>query len=147
METELNPYVPIYGTYSVFLILQRHSSRGVLRNFAKFAGIHLCQSVFFKACNFIKKETLVQTFSCEFCEISKDIFFYRTPSVAASVLTKIFIWPLACNIVEKKEEKDVGNKDVGLLILVWAIVATIGLVLVCVSWITLHCYHKRKKKG
>ena len=36
------------------------------------------------ACNFIKKETLVQVFSREFCEISRSIFFYRTPLVAAS---------------------------------------------------------------
>ena len=33
---------------------------------------------------FIKKETLAQLFSCGFCEISKNIFFYRTPQVAAS---------------------------------------------------------------
>ena len=32
-----------------------------------------------EACNFIKKETLIQVFSCEFCE------FYTTPPVAASV--------------------------------------------------------------
>ena len=38
------------------------------------------------ACNFIKKETLAQVFSCEFCEISKNTFFYRTPLVAASEL-------------------------------------------------------------
>ena len=37
-----------------------------------------------KANNFIKKETLTQMFSCEFCKISKNIFSYRTPSVAAS---------------------------------------------------------------
>ena len=37
------------------------------------------------ACNFIKKETLAQVFSCEFWEISKNAFFYRTPLVAASV--------------------------------------------------------------
>ena len=30
------------------------------------------------------KETLAQVFSCEFCEISKNTFFYRTPPVAAS---------------------------------------------------------------
>ena len=36
-----------------------------------------------KVCNFIKKETLTQVFSCEFCEISKNIFSYRTPLVAA----------------------------------------------------------------
>ena len=31
------------------------------------------------------KESLAQVFSCEFCEISKNTFFYRTPPVAASV--------------------------------------------------------------
>ena len=36
------------------------------------------------ACNFIKKETLAQVLSCEFCEISKNTFSYRTPPVAAS---------------------------------------------------------------
>ena len=45
--------------------------KGVLRNFAKFTGKQLCQSLFFNrvvdaACNFIKKETLAQVFSCEF---------------------------------------------------------------------------------
>ena len=39
-----------------------------------------------QACNFNKKETLAQMFSCEFCEISKNTFPYRTPPVAASVL-------------------------------------------------------------
>ena len=28
-----------------------------------------------QACNFIKKETLAQVLSCEFCEISKNNFF------------------------------------------------------------------------
>ena len=37
-----------------------------------------------QACNFIKKETLAQVFSCEFCEISKNTFFHRTPLVAVS---------------------------------------------------------------
>ena len=40
-----------------------------------------------EACNFIKKETLAQVFSCEFCKISKNTFFHRTPSVAASHMT------------------------------------------------------------
>ena len=62
--------------------------KDVLRNFAKFTGKHLCQSLFFnkvagnfvkketlaQACNFIKKGTLVQVVSCEFCKISKNIF-------------------------------------------------------------------------
>ena len=29
--------------------------------------------------NFIKKETLAQVFSCEFCNIFKNTFFHRTP--------------------------------------------------------------------
>ena len=37
-----------------------------------------------EACNFIKKETLAQVFSSEFCEILKNTFFYRTSLVAAS---------------------------------------------------------------
>ena len=42
-------------------------------------------SFFNKVPNFIKKETLAQVFSCEFCEILKNTFLHRTPLVAASV--------------------------------------------------------------
>ena len=60
---------------------QRCSVRkGVHRNFTKFTGKHLCQSLFFK-----KKQTLGQVFSWEFCENSKNTFFYRTPLVVDSV--------------------------------------------------------------
>ena len=55
--------------------------KGVLRNIAKSTGKRLCQGLF-------KKETLAQAFSCEFCEISKNTVFYRTPPVAASVLIR-----------------------------------------------------------
>ena len=46
--------------------------KGVLRNFVKFTGKHLCLSLFFirvagQACNFIKKETLAKVFFCQFC--------------------------------------------------------------------------------
>ena len=40
--------------------------------------------VFCKKVVFIENEALVQVFSCEFCEISKNTFSYRTPPVAAS---------------------------------------------------------------
>ena len=44
--------------------------KGVLRNFAKFTGKHLCQGLFLNKVagvhSFIKKETLAQVFSCEF---------------------------------------------------------------------------------
>ena len=43
------------------------------------------------ACNVIKIETLAPVFSCEFCEISKNAFSYRTPQVAASELLVIYI--------------------------------------------------------
>ena len=76
--------------------------KGVLRNFATFTRKHLCQVSFLiklqssarilfliklqaSACNFIKKETLALVFSCEFCEIFKNTFFYRTHPVVASV--------------------------------------------------------------
>ena len=35
-------------------------------------------------CNFIKKETLAQVFSCEFCEISKKTFFKEHLGATAS---------------------------------------------------------------
>ena len=40
-----------------------------------------------QTCNFIKKETLAKVFSCEFCEISENSFFYRPPHMAATTLT------------------------------------------------------------
>ena len=72
--------------------------KGVLRNFAKFRGKHLRQSFFFnkvaglrpQACNFIKKEALTLVFSCEFCEISKNIFFTEHLRTTASALFKEF---------------------------------------------------------
>ena len=36
-------------------------------------------------CNFIKKETLAQVFSCEFCENSKNTFFTEHLLATASV--------------------------------------------------------------
>ena len=44
---------------------------------------HLADKDMFKVNNITSKETLAQVFSCEFCEISKNSFFYRTPLVAA----------------------------------------------------------------
>ena len=66
--------------------------KGVLRNLTKFTGKHLCHSLFFnklqpQACNFIKKDTLAQVFSCELCEISKKIFFTEHLRTTASETT------------------------------------------------------------
>ena len=56
--------------------------KGVLNIFAKFTGIHQCQSLFFNkvrglSLQFYLKETLVEGFFCEFCESFKIIFFQR----------------------------------------------------------------------
>ena len=58
--------------------LQKQSSRGVLwkKCSYRFSKIHRKTPV--------PKETLAQVFSCEFWEISKNNFFYRTILVAAS---------------------------------------------------------------
>ena len=53
----------------------------VLKGLSKFIGKHLCQSLFFnkvaglRPATEIKKETLTQVFSCEFCQIFKYAFF------------------------------------------------------------------------
>ena len=54
--------------------------KGVLKNFLKFTGKHLCHSRFFN-----KKDTLAQVFSCEFCEISKKTFLTKHLWATASV--------------------------------------------------------------
>ena len=54
--------------------------KGVLRNFKKFIGNPPCQSLFYNT------ETLAQGISYEFCEVSKNTFFHRTPLVAGSGL-------------------------------------------------------------
>ena len=46
-------------------------------------GVSFLRKLRTLACNFIKKETLAQVFSCEFCEISESTFF-----------TESFCWPL-----------------------------------------------------
>ena len=81
------PWIDEFLTWIWFespLLRNNHRScsvrKGVLRNFAKFTGKYLCQSlplnkVAGQACNFIKKEILARVFSCECCEISNNTFF------------------------------------------------------------------------
>ena len=62
---------------------------GVLKNFPKITGKRLCQSLFFNKVVGLRSETLLKRDSgievfCEFCEIFKNSFFYRTPPVATS---------------------------------------------------------------
>ena len=56
--------------------------KGVPRNFAKFTGKHLFQSLFFN-------KVFLQVFFCKFCRISENTFFYRTPPVAAFLLYEL----------------------------------------------------------
>ena len=65
------------------------ATRGVLRNFVKLTGKHLCQSLFsnklqVSGLQLYQKRNFSTGVSCEFCEISKNTFFYKTPLVAAS---------------------------------------------------------------
>ena len=66
--------------------------KSVLRNFAKFSGKRLYQSLFFE------KETLAQVFSCEFCEISNKTFFTEHLRMTASVSGKLHIDNLTLEI-------------------------------------------------
>ena len=51
--------------------------KSVLKNFTKFAGIHLCQ--------FLAALQKAQVFYCGFCEISKNTFFTEHLWMTASV--------------------------------------------------------------
>ena len=64
----------------------------VLRNLEKFTGKHKCQSLLFN--KLIKKETLAQTFSCEFCEISKNNFFTEHLRTTASIHPRMILLSL-----------------------------------------------------
>ena len=47
---------------------------------------------------FIKKEILAQVYSCEFCETFKNMFCYRKPPVAASVL-RILVFAKVADLI------------------------------------------------
>ena len=51
--------------------------KGVLKNFTKFTGKHLCQNFLFNKVAGLRQLWCfpVQVFSCEFCEFFKDTFF------------------------------------------------------------------------
>ena len=62
----------------------------VLKNFAKFLGKHLCQSLFFNkvtGLRLYRKETLVHVFSGAFSEILQNTFSTEHLRTAASVMT------------------------------------------------------------
>ena len=65
------------------------------KNFAKFTGKHLCQSRVFnkvESCNFIKKETLVWVFFCEFEEATSG----KRRNIGSPYLVKIYCCGVKC---------------------------------------------------
>ena len=73
------------------VVLRCSIKKDVLTNFAKFTEKPVAEIPSPTACNFIKKESLAQVFSSEFCEISSNTFFHRTPLLSASVVTLVFL--------------------------------------------------------
>ena len=68
--------------------------KAVLKNFAIFTGKHLCRSLFFiklQALQLYQKETPTQVFFCEYCEIFKNSFFYRTALMAAPLSISLLL--------------------------------------------------------
>ena len=90
-------------------------------------GKHLCLGRFFnKTFNFIKKEPSIQVFPCEFSQIFKNSFSYRTPPVAAfenstkkDALPQLYfanrgknnLTKPACYVKNNKTVVNVNNKD------------------------------------
>ena len=82
--------------------------KGVLKYFAKLTGKHLRQSLFFKkkkdSKNSIKKETLAQVFSCEFCGIFKKPFSQNTSErLLLELITKGLIYWTKPNLSPTKQ--------------------------------------------
>ena len=70
------------------VVIQRISVKKVFLNIFQNLKENPCPRVSFLIKLQLKKETLTQLFSCEFCNIFKNTFFYRTPTVAASCKTR-----------------------------------------------------------
>ena len=68
-------------TFKTFKSSHRRCSikKGVPKNFAKFTGKHLCQSLFLNKVAGLSliKEAVEQMFSCEICKIFKNTFFTK----------------------------------------------------------------------
>ena len=61
------------------------------------------------ACNFIKKQTLSQVFSCIFCEISKNTFFTEHLQTTASVETASWLGKKCLLIISENFEGNLKN--------------------------------------
>ena len=78
-------------------VAQRCSVKKMFWNISQNSLEKTCARVSFliklqaEVCNFIKKGTLAQVHSCEFYEISKNTFSYKTSPVAASACNKFIM--------------------------------------------------------
>ena len=105
-DTRFREAFPIEKSVAIVLRSSHHRcsmKKGVLRNFTKFTRKHLYQSLFFNKvagltlATLSKKETLAKVFSCGFCKICKNRFFYRTPLDACFCV----LWRLATGISQR----------------------------------------------
>ena len=80
-------FIKIYLQTEV--VTDRCSIKQVFLEISQNSQENACARVTFLIKFFIKKETLAQVLSCEFCEIPKSNCSYRTPLVAASASTSI----------------------------------------------------------
>ena len=111
----INERLVLKKMLNILLICSRSSHlrcsvrKGVVRNFAKFTGKHLCQSLFFNKISFIKKVTLTQVCSCEFCEISKNTLFTDHLRVTTSEESPTKYSPTSSPAMEKPYRKVIRN--------------------------------------
>ena len=92
--------------------------KGVLRNFVKFTGKHLRQSLFFNKAaglrsdtgkKLCQEKTLAPAFSYEFCEISKNTFFTEYLPETASKCSDLLDRALKKSFHEKKKTIEIGK--------------------------------------
>ena len=85
-----------------------------MRNFAEFTRKYLCQNLFFiklltlYICCFIKNKSLAQLCSCEFCEISKNIFLSEHHWTTVSAIIAVSI------VMKGKLANETVNNDTKL---------------------------------
>ena len=80
--------------------------KGALRNFAKFTGKHLWQRLFFnkvaglRPATLLKKSLWHRCFPVNFVKFLRTPFFYRTPPVAASGCSMMYIMDLLMSAIK-----------------------------------------------
>ena len=89
-QQEIWTWFPMYSYSRRSSFLETFWKKGAFKNFEKFTGKQSLLFNKFEACSFIKQENRAQVFPCKFWKIFRDMFFNRTPLLAASALTRHF---------------------------------------------------------